>query len=95
MQYLFSRPSFAGAGESGKTTIMKQFQLAEDGGKFSDDERSVYAAAVRYNVVSSAKILAGHLKEVMDLSVDMKVWHVQESSCVLTTGDSLGSCRLD
>ncbi|KAL9642636.1 hypothetical protein ABK040_009715 [Willaertia magna] len=41
-----------GAGESGKSTLFKQFKLIKEG-KFTDEERSIYANTIRGNLVRS------------------------------------------
>ena len=44
---------FAGAGESGKSTLLKQMRLIHEEGGFSPEERTQYALVVHSNTIQS------------------------------------------
>jgi guanine nucleotide-binding protein subunit alpha len=60
--------AYTGAGESGKSTILKQMKLIHDGG-YSEDEREAYREIIYSNTVQSMRVI---LEAMATLSVPLR-----------------------
>ncbi|GAA6017209.1 hypothetical protein JCM11491_001852 [Sporobolomyces phaffii] len=59
---------FLGAGESGKSTVMKQFQL-QYGRPFSEHQREEYRDVIYDNTLRSMQVIIDALSDILDLDI--------------------------
>jgi len=76
-----------GAGESGKSTIFKQFQIINKGG-FSEEDRAQFSDVIRENIVQSMKHLLNHCKKA---GIALDEGHEEMAELVQAGGQKGGS----
>ncbi|GAA6060027.1 hypothetical protein JCM10212_001024 [Sporobolomyces blumeae] len=75
---------FLGAGESGKSTVMKQFQLSY-GRPYNNQQREDYREVIFDNALRSAQVVIDALSDILNL--DIPEQYSQEVELIMSYGD--------
>ncbi|ODV91480.1 hypothetical protein CANCADRAFT_47 [Tortispora caseinolytica NRRL Y-17796] len=84
-----------GAGESGKTTILKQMEILHSSG-FSDPQKLTYRQHIYSNIILGARILADAVIEVLpspDIEQLRAILYSDEAESVIMHGTPLYACN--